>query len=70
METTYKAFKKVQTVNLSRIPIWWNMGVEDLILWCVDNGYMYVVNDYGTGVQYHLSDVEQSFGYWLSFVER
>jgi len=44
--------------NLSDIPGWRRMSLEQIQNWCLDNGIITIVNDYGFGLEFELDDLE------------
>lgn len=53
-------------MELSKIPNWWT-GYQYLIDFMLDNRIEIIVNDFGSGIEYGIDDIEDSFDFFLKY---
>ena len=53
-------------IKLSTIPSWFLMGSEKLKNYLEQRNVTTLVNDYGSGLEYDVEEIEESYDYFLS----
>jgi len=56
-------------LKLSQIPLQYLSDSNTLIDYMIDNNYTILVNDYGSGIEFELNDIEDSFEFIKKFVD-